>query len=334
MEVPLYFAIEARNLKKGLYGINRFMGPEELERVLEWDYPVPICLTVKEKQFKKIEEGEKVKLTFEGIKVAEIEVEEKFYFPVEEYGLRLYKKKEHPGYQLFTQHHTPFGIAGKVLEVENADLNLEWKTVTGFQTRNIPHIGHEKVHRRALEITKGLLLTPVLGIKNRGDFRNEIIMNAYNTYVKVLEENAALKFLFLNMRYLGPREAVFHAIVRKNLGCTHFVVGRDHAGVAGMYKPYEAYEVAKSLNLGIEIIGVKEVGFCEECGEAREVEECPHPKKKISGTYIREKLRKGENPHPFLRKEIFEAIKKHKKLFVDEEEGDIGDVFKRETGTY
>ncbi len=316
INLPLYFAIEAYNIKKSLYDIPGFMNQTDLESVLEWEYPVPIILSIEEKEYKKIDIGQIVNLYFDNIKIAEMEVEEKFAFYSKEYAKKLYKNPEHPGYRLFLTHHTDFAISGKIFDKKSSRLELPWKTVTGFQTRNIPHIGHEKLHKKALEMTEGLLLTPVLGIKNPGDFKNLVIKDAYSSYVQLLE-NTQLQFLFLNMRYLGPREAIFHSIIRKNLGCTHFVVGRDHAGIAGMYKPYEAYEVAKSYAKDIKIIGVKEVGYCKSCNAARELGECNHKLDKISGTKLREKLKKGEFPAPYLRKEVFDSIKKHSSLFVN-----------------
>lgn len=327
INLNLYQSIEVFNLQHGLYSpLDRFIFPSELDDILSYDlFPLPILLTVDKETFNNIEGGEKVDLVFSGKKVAELEVEGKEVMNPKEFALKLYQRRDHPGIELFVRHHSPYAISGKVKQEKRISLEKEfknrgWKSVVAFQTRNIPHIGHERVQKYGLSLADGLLLTPVLGIKNPGDFKNKVIEEAYKTFYRTAytEDEAMLHFIFLNMRYLGGREAAFHAVVRRNLGATHFVVGRDHAGVKDIYAPYEAQEEVMSLDLGIEIIPVKEVLYCGSCSSAVFEEECGHPKTKISGSKIREALKSGRIEEKFLRREVAETILKFNEKFVDE----------------
>jgi len=326
INLSLYQAIELFNLQHGLYNpLRGFMNEDEVEGVLDLDFPLPILLTLNEKEFHRIKEGESLDLYFYGKRVGQMNVESKFRLDIKDYALKIYKEKDHPGYNLFLMNHTPYVIGGKVNQLNKIDFRDEfrkrgWKTVAGFQTRNIPHIAHEKVQRHALEITDGLLLSPVLGIKNKGDFKNEVIEKVYTSFYKThySENEAHLTFIFLNMRYLGPREAAFHAIVRKNLGCTHFIVGRDHAGVKGFYKPYEAQEFVQSLDLGIKIIPAPEVLYCPVCERPVFHDECRHTKEKISGTYVRQSIVNKKPDLRFFRETVAKELLKFDDPFVDE----------------
>lgn len=190
-----------------------------------------------------------------------------------------------------------------------------WKKVVAFQTRNPPHRAHEYVQKAALELVDGLLVQPILGSKKEGDYPAELIMACYrellgNYYPK---ERAVLSGLSTWMRYAGPREAVFHAIVRKNYGCSHFIVGRDHAGVGKFYPPYAAQEIFDSIEpVGVEILNLKETYYCSKCGGIVSERTCPHREpviQKISMTALRQMLADG-NPDAahFLRPEVADLL--------------------------
>ena len=200
---------------------------------------------------------------------------------------------------------------------------LGWRTVAGFQTRNAPHIGHEYVQKTALAFVDGLFINPLIGRKKSGDFRDEVIIDAYEALIRhyYTRNSATLVTLEMEMRYAGPREAIFHAIVRKNFGCTHFVVGRDHAGVGNYYGPYEAQEAfGEYPDLGITPLFFRNFFYCRRCGGVENEKVCPHSPEdhvNFSGTEIRRMFLDGERPpETLMRPEVVDAILKHPDPFV------------------
>jgi len=194
---------------------------------------------------------------------------------------------------------------------------LRWKKIAGFQTRNVPHRAHEYLQKAALELCDGILLHPLIGWKKKGDYKPETIMKGYQTLMKHYypKNRAVLAALTTQMRYAGPKEAVFHAIIRKNFGCTHFIVGRDHAGVGNYYDKYAAHKIFDTIeDLDIEIIKMCGPYYCKHCGHVTTEKTCPHPTEEqvqISGTVIREMLSKGEMPpKEFMRPEISQMLSK------------------------
>lgn len=193
--------------------------------------------------------------------------------------------------------------------------NEIWK-IAGFQTRNVVHRAHEYLQRVAIESVGAVLVHPVVGWKKRGDFRAEVVKSAYEEFIKNYypEKSAVLAFLKLAMRYAGPREAVFHAIVRKNYGCSHFIVGRDHAGVGDYYERYAGHKIFDSLpHLGIEILRLFEPFYCEKCDSIASEKTCGHGdenREYISGTKIRKILNDGADPRGHIfRGDVLKRIK-------------------------
>lgn len=194
---------------------------------------------------------------------------------------------------------------------------MGWKTVVGFQTRNAPHRAHEYLQRCALEFCDGLLIQPIMGTKKGDDFPTEAILAAYEVMVHQFypQDRVLLSGITTWMRYGGPREAVFHAIFRKNYGCTHFIVGRDHAGVGSYYEPYAAQRIFDELpDLGITILKVTASFYCERCGSLATDKTCGHApehRRNISMTALRTMLRNGEKPPPeLIRPEVADVLRR------------------------
>jgi sulfate adenylyltransferase len=191
------------------------------------------------------------------------------------------------------------------------------KTIAGFQTRNVLHRAHEYLQRCALELVDGLFLQPIAGWKKSGDFTAEAVVKAYQEFINDYypKERVVLGTLKTAMRYAGPKEAVFHAIIRRNFGCTHFIVGRDHAGVGGYYGKYEAQDIFDSIgDLGITILKFKEPLYCSKCDLIVTEKTCGHGAKyhqEISGTLVREVIKKGKQPeHQLFRPEVYALLER------------------------
>ncbi|MCP4646626.1 MAG: sulfate adenylyltransferase, partial [bacterium] len=344
IEIDDFTYIDILNLSDGHYNpITNFMGYNDLDSVLNemllesgalWS--MPILLNLKKDEYDAVSEGATIALEHKGKRIAKFYIEERFQYDPKRLIKSLLGTEDtnHPGAKMILLRNPGFYLSGQLSDVVfpesqipvpnpkevKATLNKRgWKTVAAFQTRNVPHIGHEHVQKYALEAVDGLLISPILGKKKTGDFTDEAIRSSYETLFTHYHDSkrVLLSFLRLNILYSGPKETIFHALVRKNLGCTHFIVGRDHAGVGDYYAPYEAQELAMSTEgLGIEVIPVKEVLNCKRCGITL-TNQCPHGPEnhsRFKGTDIREAL-KTNRPVTSLRDEVFEEIKKFKNPF-------------------
>lgn len=187
--------------------------------------------------------------------------------------------------------------------------------------------GTNTFKKTGLSFADGIFINPVVGKKKPGDFKDEVILSTYQTLVKNYypSESVVLGVLHYEMQYGGPKEAVMHAIMRKNFGCTHIAIGRDHAGVGSYYSPYAAHDIFKEFpDLGIEAILMREFYYCNRCYGIASEKICPHPQSEritFSGTRLRTMFLSGETPpKEFMRPEVSEVIRGFKDPFVDDKQ--------------
>ena len=311
-------------------------------------FPLPVYLDVDAETASRRQLGETLTLRFDGTVVGAVVVESVFTCDKASVTANVYGTDDpaHPGVAHFYRSNTHF-IGGDVhlvrriaFEFSRHELtpaetrarfgDLGWRSVAGFQTRNVPHRAHEYLQRTALELVDGLFIQPLVGYKKRGDYQPAAILAGYEALLRTCfpASRVVLGVLSTSMRYAGPREAVFHAIIRRNYGCTHFIVGRDHAGVGGYYAKYGAHELARRFEheLGIRILALCGPFHCHVCGTiatektCRHVEEAPGVTHEINGTDMRRLLAgDGEREPQLMRPEVIASLA-GLPLFVEEDD--------------
>jgi sulfate adenylyltransferase len=318
--------------------LDGFMSRADYERVLEemrlangLPWALPVCLAVDEAP-----KGDRVALADEaGRAVAVLEVAEAYGYDKEAEAEKCFRTtdSEHPGVaRVYAQKDTY--LAGRVTVFERAErgfaeLALDpaqtraafaergWKRVVGFQTRNPIHRAHEYLTKVALETVDGLLVHPLVGDTKGDDVPADVRVRCYETLLADYypAERVLLAAFPAAMRYAGPREAVWHAICRKNYGCSHFIVGRDHAGVGSYYGTYDAqliFDEFEPHELDIEPMFFEHSFYCKACGSMASAKTCPHGGDDhvfLSGTKVREMLAAGEvPPEEFTRPEVAEVL--------------------------
>jgi sulfate adenylyltransferase len=311
-----------------------------LENNIAW--PIPIILDVSEDRVKgKFDVDDVIILTDKAdTPLALLNVEDIYKFEKKVFAQKIYGTidRNHPGVnkvynlkdfliggELFLINDLPplFPTLDlKPLETRVLFKTKKWDKVVAFQTRNPPHLGHEYVQKAALTFADGLFINPVMGKKKKGDFLDEVIIESYKSLIENYypENRVVLSTFETEMRYAGPREAVFHAIARKNYGCDHIIIGRDHAGVGDYYGPYEAHNIFKHFpDLGIEPLFFRSFSRCNVCNSVVNDKVCPHSPENhtfFSGTKIRDLITNGNKPTPdIMRPEVAKVILKYQNPF-------------------
>jgi sulfate adenylyltransferase len=321
-----------------------FMTKDEYDSVIDdmrlpngLPWSIPVTLPVDDRTAAGLKEGQEIALMDGEHLMGIMTIAEKFPADVEREAREVYRTTEeaHPGVaRLYRQGNWLLG--GEIFML-NGPKNIEfpelrhepaqtrrmfasrgWRRIVAFQTRNPIHRAHEYIQKTALEIVDGLFLHPLVGETKVDDIPADVRIQSYQAILRDYypADRVLLGVFPAAMRYAGPREAIFHAIARKNYGCTHFIVGRDHAGVGNYYGTYDAHHIFDEFapgEIGITPLFFDYTFFCKKCGAVVSAKTCPHSKEDwvyLSGTQVREMLERGEMlPEEFTRPEVSKVLR-------------------------
>ena len=343
-------AKDIENIATGLFSpLQGFLSRDDYVKVITEKrlasgeaWTIPIVLDIEKGNIGGAKDGDDIGISdSENRPIAIMHLDEVYSFDKEEHSEKVYGTLDqtHPGVARTSQMKDHL-IGGKISllngfsgrfashfispkQTRSIFRERGWKSVVGFQTRNVPHSGHEGLQKAALNLFDGLFINPVIGKKKPGDFKDELILETYDALLSNYypKERVVFGILPTEMRYAGPREAIHHAIMRKNFGCTHFIVGRDHAGVGKFYPPFAAQEIFKEFpDLGIEALLFPAFFYCKRCISLANEKTCPHRSSDhlpFSGTLMRRLIDDGESPpKELLRPEVAAVIRQSKDPFV------------------
>jgi sulfate adenylyltransferase len=345
-------ANDVENIADGIFSpLEGFLNQQDFESVVSKGrlangiaWTMPTVLDVDDDTGKKMKEAGNVLLKNpEGTGIAILHVEDVYSYDkqVTVNGVYGTNDESHPGVAK-TNSMNDFLVGGKIDYIQRQNETeirkhrmtpsqtrelfekAGWKTIVAFQTRNPPHVAHEMLQKNAITTRDGVFVNPLIGKKKSGDFKDEIIVKAYETMIENYypQDKCQLATLHTEMKYAGPKEAIHHAIMRQNYGCTHIIIGRDHAGVGKFYDPFAAHKIfADYPELEIEPIFFPAFFYCKKCLTFTNPNVCPHDaddREQISGTKLREMIQNGEAPSEFiLRPEVAKVIIDFDKPFVE-----------------
>jgi len=344
---------EAFNIVEGVYSpLQGFLHKKELDSVLHkmrlengnvW--PMPILMDISKEEYHRIGKARSILIeNQEGNVTFRIDDISLYQYDMDILSEKLFGTLDisHPGAAKFSKMK-PFLVSGILTLVYDRRPDKfpyyfspqesraifrknNWPTIAAFQTRNPPHRSHEHLQKSALEVTEGLFINPIIGEKKSGDFSDKHILEAYKLLIRDYfpDKKVVLGTFHTFMRYAGPKEALFHAIVRRNFGCTHMIIGRDHAGVGSYYGTYDAQKIFDNFSLselGIEILKFENAVFCDDCAEIVFENQCSHnnsSKSSFSASLLRESFREGKAIFQTqMRKNVADYLAKNKEtLFV------------------
>lgn len=340
------FVYDAEKMAVGAYSpLEGFMDSGTLNSVLSESrlpgglpWTIPIVLSVPGDQAKGVKEGEEVGLVdWSGKVFATMAVSEKYPFPREKFAEGAYGTTDpsHPNVADVLTNYGDTALAGKVSLLRRLELptvshemtpretrelfkSKGWRNVVAYQCRNPPHTAHEYIQKVSLEnsAVDGLFVQPVIGRLKKGDYKPTVIMEAYQKVVGGYypKDRVVLSSLSITMRYGGPKAALFLAIVRKNYGATHYIVGRDQAGVGKYYDPYACHRIFDQFDVGIVPLRYRETFYCRVCKAMATAKTCPHSDEdhlSVSQTRMRQLLQEGrELPTEILRPEVIEILER------------------------
>ncbi|MBI2643487.1 MAG: sulfate adenylyltransferase [Nitrosarchaeum sp.] len=345
-------ANDVENIADGIFSpLEGFLGKKDYENVISKGrlanglaWTIPIVLDVDESTAAKMKKAGKVLLkNHQGLGIAILHVKETFTFDKEKTAKGVYGTTDssHPGVAK-TMSMQDYLIGGKIdyiarpeeteirkyrltpLQTREAFAKAGWKTIVAFQTRNPPHVAHEMLQKTSITTRDGVFVNPVIGKKKSGDFVDEVIVKCYETMIKHYypENRCKLGTLHTEMKYAGPKEAIHNAIMRQNYGCSHIIIGRDHAGVGTFYDPFAAQKIFDDYpELEISPVFFPAFFYCRKCLTYTNPKACPHDddaKEQISGTKLRQMIDDGKSPSEFiLRPEVSKVILDYPHPFVD-----------------
>ncbi|HVX02440.1 MAG TPA: sulfate adenylyltransferase [Nitrososphaera sp.] len=350
VEVSSDLRSDIENIADGIFSpLEGFVGQDDFESIVKTGrlknglaWTVPIVLDLDEQAAQDARQAGEVALAVAGEKFAFLKIEEAYTFDRLASAKAVYGTDDpsHPGVskmigmkghllggKIEVSKRIPLGDIRKYRktpkETREEMAKRGWKTIVGFQTRNVPHVAHEMLQKAALNVYDGLYVNPLIGKKKKGDFKDEVILAAYETlFNNYYPKNRAIfATLHTEMRYAGPKEAIHHAIMRKNFGCTHFIVGRDHAGVGRFYHPFASQEIFKNYpDLEIQPVTFPAFYYCKKCLSYANERNCPHGpevRDELSGTKMRRMVSSGELPAEHLmRPEVSRLVVSFKEPFV------------------
>ena len=343
---------DIENIADGIFSpLEGFVGEDDFQSIVKRGrlsnglaWTVPIILDTDELEARNIKDAGEIALAAAdgNEKFAILHVEEVYQFDKIACAKSIYQTDDikHPGVEK-TVNMKDRLVGGKVDVIKRieqsplrkyrmtpaqtrAEISRKgWKSLVGFQTRNVPHVAHEMLQKAALNLYDGLLVNPLIGKKKKGDFKDELILSTYLALIDSYYPKEMVMFVTLHtdMRYAGPKEAIHHAIMRKNFGCSHFIVGRDHAGVGKYYHPFAAHEIFKDYtDLAIEPLFFPAFYYCKKClmySNERNCAHGPEVREELSGTSMRKMVGSGEMPASHLmRPEVAKIIISFNEPFV------------------